>query len=260
MLINRFPDLNALILDMDGVLWRADTPIGDLPGLFQKISVLGLKVVFATNNSTSTSQQYLEKLSKLGIPASKEQIVTSSIAAAGYLKKEFPRGGPVYVVGEDGLKEHLATAGFPHAEEKVLAVVVGLDRNFSYQKLRIANNLIRGGASFIGTNPDLTFPSPEGLTPGAGSMIAAIEAASGVKPYILGKPFPALFQQALMYLQTNPRDTLVVGDRLDTDILGGRNVGCPTALVLSGVTTRAEAESNLIQPDLIANSLSELLA
>lgn len=259
MFLDCFPKIKALILDMDGVLWRGKQPIGNLARIFERIQSLGLKYTFATNNATGSVSQYVEKLRFLGVNAEPQQIINSPMAVAHYLKQSHPQGGAVYLIGETGLIEALHEAGFYHSEDGVLAVVAGLDRQFTYEKLRKASLLIQKGIPFIGTNPDKTFPSAEGLTPGAGSILAAIEAASGTAPKIMGKPYPHLFQLALQQMGTQPSETLVIGDRLDTDILGGINSGCKTALVLTGVTTRAEAEQFHPKPDWIANSLGELV-
>lgn len=249
----------ALILDMDGVLWRSSQPIGDLPQIFKTIESLDLRVVLATNNATLTSDDYLARLRGFGVALERWQIVNSAEATAHFLKQRFPEGGPVFVVGEDGLVRTLAEAGFPHAETNVLAVVAGMDRRMSYEKLGSAALFIRAGTLFVGTNPDRTFPTPKGLMPGAGSILAFLQAASGVEPFIVGKPRAALYEVALERLQTGPAETLIVGDRLDTDICGAQAIGSQTALVLSGVTDEESARSWKPPVDYIANDLSELI-
>jgi 4-nitrophenyl phosphatase len=252
-------NLKALILDMDGVIWRDAEPIGDLPGIFGRIHDRGLKVVFATNNATRSVNQYLSKLEKLGVRAAPWQVVTSAVSTAEYLKQRHPEGGEVFIVGEEGLVITLEEYGFSHGDHNPLAVVAALDHDINYQKLAAAAVLIRKGILFIGTNPDRTFPSPQGLVPGAGAIIAALEAASDVKAVIIGKPQPTMFQQALERLEIASNEALVVGDRLETDIAGGQSAGCPTALVLSGVTTQAMAEKWNPTPDLILPDLTSLL-
>lgn len=254
----RLSNLKALILDMDGVLWRDNTPIGDLPALFKKMQSKYL-IILATNNSTNSAQMYVEKLGRFGVQLETWQIVNSAQASAAYLKERFPDGGKVYVVGETGLHQELALLGFEHAEEDVLAVVAGMDRYITYTKLDIASKLVRQGIPFIGTNPDRTFPTPQGLAPGAGAILAAIEAASYMKPTLIGKPAPEMYRMALQRLQFQPEQALVVGDRLGTDIAGGQNLGCRTALVLSGVTTYQEAEAWQPAPDFIVEDLTRLL-
>ena len=252
--------LRALLLDMDGVLWRGEQPIGDLPRLFQHIEALGLKVALVTNNATRAPAQYVDKLRRFGVTFPAERIFGSAQAAVAALRQRFPKGAGVYVVGEDGLAQTLTQAGYRLTEEGAQAVVVALDRGLTYEKLRRATLLIRSGALFIGTNPDRTYPTPEGLVPGAGAILAAIEAATDTAPWVVGKPAPLLFQLALERLGVQPAEALVVGDRLETDILGGQRAGCATALVLSGVTTEAQAKAADVQPDLITPDLAHLLA
>jgi len=251
--------IRGIILDMDGVLWRGDEPLLDLPAFFHEAGELDLKVVLATNNATRSVSQYLEKLGRYGAQLEPQQIVNSSMSAAFYLAGKHHSGGPVYIVGEPGLHDTLAEKGFYHAEENVLAVVAGLDRHLSYPKLSKACQLIRAGAKFVGTNPDVTYPSPHGLTPGAGSILAFIEAGSGVKPLITGKPEAFMFNLAISRLGSDHQTTLAVGDRLDTDILGGQRAGCRTAAVLSGVSTAQEIAAWSPSPDLVLDNLASLL-
>jgi 4-nitrophenyl phosphatase len=252
-------NIKGLILDMDGVLWRGDQPLLDLEAFFQDANRLGLKVVLATNNATKNVAQYISKFDDFQVSLSPDQIVNSSMSAAYYLQQKHHQGGSVFVVGESGLVNTLAEWGFSQAEEQVLAVVAGLDRHITYAKLSHACQLIRAGAQFIGTNPDLTFPSPQGLTPGAGSVLAFIEAGAGVKPLITGKPEPFMFELALQRMQLAPDDVLTVGDRLDTDILGGQRASCRTAVVLTGVATLEDVKAWEPAPDLILPNLADLL-
>lgn len=259
MIINQLGEIKALILDMDGVLWRENTAIGDLPWIFKRFKALNLQVVLATNNGTRTPEQYIQKISSFGVEVNKDQIINSAMAVAYLLMKRFPNGGPVYILGEVGLSSALKDAGFFHAEENVIAVIGGMDRAIDFMKLKRATLLIRAGAPFYFTNPDRTYPTPEGLIPGAGSILAALEAACDVKAIIAGKPSPALFEFSLENLGTAPEHTLVVGDRLETDILGGQTVYCKTALVLSGVATAAEGNSWKPKIDLIIPELADLV-
>ncbi len=251
--------IRALILDMDGVLWKENTPIGDLEKIFRRIESAGIKIMLATNNATRTPEQYQEKLASFKVHIAAHQIVNSATAVAIYLKNRFPNGGKIFVVGESGLKQAIQDQGFEISADNPLAVAAGLDRQITYEKLKIATLLIRSGVPFIGSNPDRTFPSPEGLIPGAGTVLAAIEASTDVKPEIVGKPFTTLYQIALDRLGTNPAETLAVGDRLDTDILGGYRAGCKTGLVLTGVSTLEELRSWSPQPDIIASDLESLV-
>ena len=252
-------NIEAIIFDMDGVLWRAYQPIGDLGSMFQVLNDNNIKYVFASNNATIHTSTYLEKIQAFGIPVTLDQIFTSGKVTAEVLSERFPSGGNVYIVGENGLQQTLAEKGFTHSEENVLAVVGGLDFDINYSKLDIAARLIRNGAPFIGTNPDLTFPTPDGPSPGAGTVLAAIQAASGFAPDVIGKPQPYMFDQALDYLGTSASRTLVIGDRLETDIACGQNTGCLTAVVLTGVTSRQMAEAWRPAPDLIADDLASII-
>jgi 4-nitrophenyl phosphatase len=260
MLVDELGYIRSLILDMDGVLWRASEPIGDLKRIFEKIRQLNLSTILATNNSTKTPEEYQEKLLGFGVTVESWQILTSSQVAADFLSRKFPGGGSVYIVGENGLKIALQEKGFfPQENGSVLAVVAGMDRSITYDKLAKASSFIRNGAIFIGTNSDKTFPTPLGLAPGAGSILSFLETASGVPAQLMGKPLPAMFELALARSRITPEQTLVVGDRLETDILGGQNAHCRTALVLSGVTTIELSTSSVIKADQTFLDLNELI-
>lgn len=258
------PIIRGLILDMDGVLWKDSVPIGDLHFIFDQIRTRDLKVVLATNNGTSTVDEYLVKLRGFDVTLEPWQIVTSAEALAHKLLKAFPQKGAVYVVGENGVISELCKNGFdpitdPDNESPVIAVVGGMDRALTYQKVRRASFHIRAGAAFYGTNPDATFPTPGGLVPGAGSILAAIETAAQVKPTVIGKPSPFMFELSAERMGLSKDEILVVGDRLETDIAGGQAVGSRTALVLSGVSTLQQSLEWVPPPDLIAKDLSELV-
>jgi len=257
-------NIKALILDMDGVLWRDLNPIGDLSAIFARIRELDLKVAIATNNSTRTVEEFIKILRDFGVALEPWQIITSSLATAHALDKQFPDGGPVFLIGEHGIQHALEERGFttiidPEDETRPVAVVVGFDRHFTYAKLRRATLHIRAGVPFFGTNPDKTFPTPQGLVPGAGSTQAAIQAATDVEPIIIGKPFPYVMQLALKRIGTTPEETLVVGDRLETDIAAGQAAGCKTALVLSGVATQEQAEGWQPALGMVGDDLNSLL-
>lgn len=257
--------IGGLILDMDGVVWRDRQPIGSLPEIFARIHSLGLKVMLATNNATRTPEQYVEKLGAFGVDIPPEWIVNSALAAAYLLKNRFPQGGAVYVIGEAGICRALQEAGFHllddwQADLRPLAVVVSMDRGINYQKLRAATLYIRAGAEFYATNPDRTFPTPAGLAPGAGALAAAVSAAVGRLPVWAGKPEPFMLQMCLERMGLPPEQTLVVGDRLETDIAGGQAAGCRTALVLSGVASLEQAQAWQPPVDVVAKDLTALLS
>ena len=259
MILTLSPRIEGLILDLDGVIWRDDTPINDTQAVFEQIRALALRVVFATNNATRNVDQYLEKLGRFGVKAEPWQVVNSGMAVAYLLAQRFPAGGPVYLLGGDGVRTALEEKGFYHAEKDVLAVVSSMDRSINFAKLTTATLMIRSGIPFYGTNPDRTFPTPQGLIPGSGAILAALEAATDVQAILGGKPSPAMMNLAMQHLGTLPQQTLAVGDRLETDILGGANAGCRTALVLSGVATLKDLEKWSPKPDLVAADLAELI-
>ena len=252
--------LRAILMDMDGVLWRDTEAIGSLPAILAAISAKGLKAAFVTNNATRTIEQYQEKFRGFGVEVQAEQIQTSAMAAAHVLSQQFQCGGQVYVIGETGLIDALKKHDFRVAERDCLAVVVGLDRQLTYEKLRIATRLIRGGATFIGTNPDKTLPSPTGEVPGAGTILAALEASTGVSPTVIGKPGTALLEAAMEQLGVKPEETLMVGDRIDTDVAAGQKAGCQTALVLTGITSEQAAHAWKPAPNYIEKDLESLVS
>ena len=257
--IQHLRNIKALVIDMDGVLWRENEAIGNLPATFARFEKAGLKVILATNNATKTQEMYIEKLAGFGAHLKKEQILNSAMGITYLLKKRFPDRGPVYIIGEIGLASALQNAGFYVSDQNPLAVIAGMDRKISFEKLKAATLFIRSGVPFYGTNPDRTFPTPEGFIPGAGSILAALVAATDVEPIIAGKPAPTLYQFALEKLGTLPSETLAVGDRIETDIIGGQQAGLHTALVLSGVTTREEGLAWKPKIDLIVPELGSLV-
>jgi 4-nitrophenyl phosphatase len=257
LLINKL-NVKAAILDMDGVLWRMDTPLVDLPQLFHNFAQNKVQVILATNNGLSTIDQYVKKLSGFGVSIEPWQVVTSAMATGFTLKKAFPKGGPIYIMGEKALHDTLKDFNFYHSEDKPQAVAAGLTRNISYDMLKNASLKIQSGLPFYFTNPDPTYPTPEGNLPGAGTILAALEAASGTKAILAGKPLPFLFELGMQRMKTKPQETLVVGDRLDTDIQGGQQSGCKTAVVLTGISTRTEAEQWKPKPDVILENVNGL--
>ena len=274
MLDKLSPPIRGLILDMDGVLWKDDTPIGDLHAAFDRIQARGLKVTLATNNATKTVEEYLDKLRGFGVTLEAWQIVTSSQSLAQVLAQKFipsekPGGDQehervVFLIGENGILSALREKGFtpitdPNDETHPIAVVSSFDRNLTYQKLRRATLHVRAGAPLFATNADRTFPTPEGMVPGAGSILAALEAASDVKATVIGKPATFMLELAAQHMGLTRDEVLVVGDRLETDITGGQAMQARTALVLSGISTREQLENWNPKPDLVASDLTELV-
>lgn len=256
--LNRF---DAVLLDMDGVLYRGQLALPGVGALLALFERRRIDYACVTNNSTLTPAQYEAKLRAMGIDIPATRVITSSVATRRYLEEQAPRGTPIYYIGMDGLREALLDDGyFVHDAERPEYVVVGLDFEATYAKFRTAALAIRAGARFIGTNADTTLPTEEGIVPGAGSLLALLRAATDVEPFVIGKPAPAMLHAAIAILSADPRRTLVVGDRLDTDIAGARAAGLASALVLTGVTTPEALERSPLQPDGVYAGLSELVA
>lgn len=252
--------IRAVISDMDGVLWTGDMPLPGLDAFFELLRARSLRFALATNNSSKSPQDYVHKLERLGVQGiAAEQILTSGTTTISYLQARYPSGAPMHILGGDGLRQVVQEAGYTLADSDALAVIVGLDPQLTYDKLKRAALLIRGGAAFIATNVDATIPMPEGLAPGAGSLVAALQTATETEPVIMGKPYPPMFEAALRLLGTAPHETLMIGDRLNTDIEGARRLGLQTALVLTGVATRTEAAASAPPPDFIYDNLAALV-
>jgi 4-nitrophenyl phosphatase len=252
--------LRNLIIDMDGVLYRGDEAIAGTREFVDFLRSREIGFVLATNNATRTPQQFVDKLARMGVTVHAHEVLTSALATADYLAGIAPPGTRVFAVGQDGLRSALRQAGFALVEDAADYVVVGMDFTVCYERLAEATLLIRAGARFIGTNPDRTFPSERGIVPGAGSLLAFLEAATGVSPTVIGKPETTMFEQALARMDAQPATTAVLGDRLETDILAGRRAGLLTVLVLSGVTDSALLSESEIQPDLVFDDVDHLFA
>lgn len=248
----------GFLVDLDGVVYHGDRVIPSAPGFFRYLRERQIPFLLTTNNSTLGPPEYVTKLARMDIEVAESEVLASADATASYLKQQAPDGGRVYVIGESGLKSAIEVAGFTLAESDAQFVVVGLDRQLTYQKLTTAVRLVRGGAAFVGPNPDTTLPTDDGIIPGAGSFQAAITAASGIRPTIIGKPEPTMLLIGCQRIGTSPADTAIIGDRLDTDIVGGYRAGLKTILVLTGVSTRAEAAAVEVRPDWIFEDLPAL--
>ena len=262
-----FTNIRALIIDMDGVLWHGDQPAPGLQEFFQTLREQHISFILATNNASLTQQQYVTKLSRMGISVTLNEILTSSMATALYLTEHTdPATTRVFVIGEDGARQPLLDRGFTltdlyevnnDSDSSVGAdvVVCGKDETLSWDKLATATLNLRAGAKFIGTNADTTLPTERGLILGNGAILAALQTATGVTPIIIGKPEPIIYQQALMQLGTNPSETVAIGDRLETDILGAVRTGIRSLLVLSGVSTKDDLKTTDYQPTWVMTDI-----
>ncbi len=256
-----FSDIEAIISDMDGVLWRGDMPLPGLHPFFDLLHSRQIPYVLATNNSSKTRQDYIDKLAKMGVAGiDRERIVTSGTATAAYLKKHYDPDVPVHVFGSPALSGMVQDAGFRLTQNGDARVVVaGIKWDLTYEDLKRTTYILQAGADFIGTNPDTTYPMPEGPAPGTGSMLAALQAASGRDPVVIGKPHPHMFQAALDLLGVPAERVLMVGDRLNTDIVGAARMGLRTALVLSGISDDEELRASSVQPDSVFDDLPALV-
>jgi len=258
-----------VILDLDGVVYRGAQPVDGAASLVAALHERGTIVRFATNNSMATRAAYLDRLASMGIGASIDEIVTSTAATIDHLREHLPKVRRVLVVGAAGMLEELREAGLevtaaadavgsdydggplPDAYD---AVIAGLDPGFDYRRLAAASATLRAGALFVATNADLRYPTRSGFMPGAGSIIAALEAASGVVPLVIGKPQPGIFRSILERAGIRPYEAIAIGDNPDADMVAAHRAGIGSILVLTGVTDEVAARelSGERRPDLVA--------
>ncbi len=264
--MNSPSELAAAIIDMDGVLWEGTRALPGIGLFFEALRARDIPFVLATNNASRTPDQYVDKLAGFGVQVTLGEVLTSAQATAAYLSQQRngaqPRG-QVFAIGEDGVRQALSDAGYDLLglyEPGADYVVCGMDRGLSWDKLATATINIRAGAAFIGTNPDVTLPSEHGTTHGNGAILAALQTATGVAPVIIGKPEPIMYQQALARLGSDPARTLVIGDRLETDILGAVRAGLPSLLVLSGISRAEDLTGLPYAPTWVLPSVVELTA
>ena len=243
---------------MDGVLWHGKDPIGNLPLIFNKIQKAGVIPLFGTNNSTRTPEDYRDHLAKLGVEIEPEQVITPAVGAANLFMKDFSINARIHIFGSRALKEYLQNAGFSLVDEKADIVLVSLDKEMTYQKVAVAMKLINEGARFYATNLDNVLISENGWIPGGGVMVNAVQTCTGVSPIIIGKPNTIMMKIACQKTDLKPAEILAVGDRYDTDILGGLRAGCRTALVLSGVDSIESIAAYSEQPDMICQDLNTI--
>lgn len=259
--MGRMLPYTTYLIDLDGVIYRGNEL---LPGAKEFVAWLEAqrkKYLYLTNNSFATAAQVLAKLNRLGIAADEAHMLTAGQAAVQYIARRCPNGS-IYVVGEMPLIELVESQGMtvtPVDSPKADAVLVGLDRDFDYMKLNCAMNAVRAGALFLAINRDPLLPVKEGLIPGCGAMVAAIEAASGISPEVVGKPEPMLLQEAMRLLDSRPDETVMIGDTLGVDILAGKNAGTHTLLVLSGSSSRADLASSQVQPDHVYDDIAAVV-
>jgi NagD protein len=250
--------LQGVLSDMDGVIYRGKQIIAGAQQFVDRLIERKVPFLFLTNNSEQTPLDLLRKIEAMGIMGLKEDnFITSAMATAAFLSAQNP-GASAYVVGGAGLAAELYKVGFSITDSKPDYVVVGKTTHFNFDMLRKASRLIREGAKFIGTNPDVLDPVESGWEPASGCILAAVETASGRKPYIVGKPNSLMMTIARKKLGSRSSETVMIGDRMDTDIVGGMEAGMTTCLVLSGVTDHNTLEQYPYKPDHVFDNVGQI--
>ncbi len=258
--MHRLGPIRHLIIDMDGVLYLGNTPMPGLQEFFAFLRQHQIAFQLVTNNATLTPGMYVQKMAGMGVQIDENDVLTSAIGVVEYLTAHFPPGSRIYAICEEGLHDALQSRGFVLSRRDPAAVVVSLDRDLTYAKLREATLLIRAGVPFIASNADRTLPVPEGQVPGAGTIVAAIETATDCAPIIIGKPQPFLMELAMKRMAATAQTTAAVGDRPETDILSAQRAGILSILTLSGATDRQRLAQFEIKPDLIFDDIQALRA
>ena len=250
--------IESWLMDMDGVLVHESQALPGADRWLARLKELDLPFLLLTNNSIFTRRDLAARLRASGLEVPEESIWTSASATARFLETQRP-DGTAFVVGESGISTQLYQAGYTLTDNDPDYVILGETRTYSFERITQAIRLIAGGARFIATNPDPTGPSPSGPLPATGSVAALITRATGVEPYFVGKPNPLMMRSALNALNAHSETTAMIGDRMDTDIVAGLEAGMETILVLSGVTTREEAERFPYRPSRIVDSVADLI-
>jgi NagD protein len=257
MTTNR-PAIENYLMDMDGVLVHEERLIPGADLFVKRLQQAGHRFLLLTNNSIYTPRDLAARLALTGLEVPETAIWTSALATARFLDTQRPQG-TAYVLGEAGLTTALHQVGYVLTEREPDYVVIGETREYSQQAITRAIRLIAAGARFIATNPDPTGPSPDGPQPATGAVAALISKATGVRPYFVGKPNPLMMREALRAIDAHSESTVMIGDRMDTDVVAGIEAGLQTILVLSGITTREEAERFPFLPSRIVDSVADLV-
>lgn len=248
----------GFLIDMDGVIYRGNEMI---PGAIEFVAALRAKRIpflFLTNNSQRTRRDMAAKLNRMGFAVEDEHIFTCAMATARYLATQKP-GGTAFVIGEGGLLNALHSNGYAIVDSNPDYVVVGEGRTLNYEIVEQAVNMIAKGAKLIATNLDPSCPTPQGIRPGCGAITAMLEAATGVKAFSVGKPSPIMMRDARKDIGLTAAETTMIGDTMETDILGGVQMGYHTVLVLSGGTRKEDLRHYAYQPDIVVNSIADLI-
>jgi NagD protein len=253
----RQPPADHYLMDMDGVLVRGAQMIPGAAEFIARLESRGKPYLILTNNSLYTPRDLQARLARIGLRVPTEALYTSALATAQFLQRQAP-GGSAYVIGEAGLTTALHEVGFVLAEHQPDYVVLGETLSYSFQRLTQAIRLIAAGARFIATNPDVVGPTEAGLVPATGALAALLAEATGVRPYFVGKPNPLMMRSALRQLGAHSEDSVMIGDRMDTDIVAGTEAGMRTILVLSGVTRREQVDRFPYRPTSVVESVADI--
>jgi NagD protein len=248
----------AFILDMDGVVYTESSLLPGAAAFVERLKRGGFRFLFLTNNSYHTPAKLQARLGAMGVEVEKDRFYTSAMATASFLQVQRPEGCSAYVIGGQGVLDELERAGVRVSSDRPDYVIVAETEQYDYAKIIEATLLIQEGAKFIATNQDLTGPSRRGAVPACGALVAPIEKVTGVKPYFLGKPNPVMMFLARKKLGVHSANCFMIGDRMDTDIVGGLESGMTTCLVLSGVTDRETMSRFPYQPDYVFSHLGEI--
>ncbi len=249
--------LKNYLIDMDGVLVQGKRMIPGADEFINRIRTKKRNFLVLTNNSIYTPRDLAHRLQQVGIQIDESEIFTSSMATARFLKIQHPEG-TAYVIGESGLTQAIHESGYILTDTNPDYMVLGETFNYSFEKITQAVRFVNGGAHFIATNPDPTGPTEDGLVPACGAMAALIQRATSTNPFFIGKPNPFMMRSALNYLGVHSENTVMIGDRMDTDIIAGVESGMETYLVLTGVTQKDMIKRFPFQPGKIFNSVAEI--
>jgi NagD protein len=251
-------EIRSWLMDMDGVLVREENPIPGAEQFLARLREREMPFLVLTNNSRHTPRDLAARLRLSGLDVPEGSIWTSALATARFLDDQRPNG-TAFVVGEAGLTTALHEAGYTTSERDPDYVILGETRTYSFERITRAIQLVADGARFIATNPDNIGPSPQGPLPATGSVAALISRATGIEPYFVGKPNPLMMRSALNAIDAHSEETAMIGDRMDTDIVSGLEAGLEAILVLTGVTTRADADRHAYRPARIVESVADLI-
>ena len=256
--MGKLTDKKGYICDMDGVIYHGDRLVEGAKEFVDWLKNQNKSFLFLTNSSAKSPKELKQKLARMGIDVGVEHFITSAQATASFLASQNPNVG-VYIIGESGLINALYDAGFYIDQVNPMYVVVGESRTYNFEQIETAVHLVLGGAKLIGTNSDLTGPSEKGIVPACRALVAPIEMATGRQAYFIGKPNPLMMRHAIKKIGCKLEDTLIVGDRMDTDIIAGIESGIETALVLSGITNREDLAMYPYQPNHVLDRAADIM-